>query len=103
ISSAMTAGEALGFTDPFSGSEGWKARYGTQEVSQFRSAEMIAERWELPRRDMEEFAMESHRRAVQAIDEGRFENEIEPYGEATQDEGPRRDTSLERMAKLPVL
>jgi acetyl-CoA C-acetyltransferase len=103
ISSAMTAGEALGFTDPFSGSEGWRARYGDQEVSQFRSAEMIAERWELTREQMERFALESHRRAIRAIDEGRFEREIEPYGDATQDEGPRRETSLERMAKLPVL
>jgi acetyl-CoA C-acetyltransferase len=103
ISSAMTAGEALGFTDPFSGSEGWRERYGTQEVSQFRSAEMIAEKWNLSREDMERFALESHRRAIRAIDEGRFAKEIMPYGDVTHDEGPRRDTSLERMKKLPVL
>ena len=103
ISSAMTAGEALGFTDPFSGSEGWRERYGTQEVSQFRSAEMIADKWNLLREDMERFALESHRRAIRAIDEGRFANEIVPYGDVTQDEGPRRDTSLERMQRLPVL
>ena len=103
ISSAMTAGEALGFTDPFSGSEGWRERYGTQEVSQFRSAEMIADKWNLSREDMERFALESHRRAIRAIDEGRFANEIVPYGDVTQDEGPRRDTSLERMQRLPVL
>ncbi|MGH9217587.1 MAG: beta-ketoacyl synthase N-terminal-like domain-containing protein, partial [Acidimicrobiales bacterium] len=46
ISSAMTTGQALGFDDPFTGSPGWVARYGTQEVSQFRSAEMIAEKWD---------------------------------------------------------
>jgi acetyl-CoA C-acetyltransferase len=57
ISSAMTAGEQYGFTDPFSGSKGWVDRYGTQEVSQFRSAEMIAEKWDIPRREMEEFAL----------------------------------------------
>src|SRR6476619_301276 len=46
ISSAMLAAEPLGFENPFSGSPGWEKRYGTQEVSQFRSAEMIAEKWD---------------------------------------------------------
>src|SRR5213078_1536129 len=45
IASAMTVAQPMGFDDPFTGSEGWRARYGTQEVSQFRSAEMIAEKW----------------------------------------------------------
>src|SRR5688500_13539938 len=45
ISSAMTAAEPMGFTDPFSGSKGWVQRYGDQEVSQFRGAELIAEKW----------------------------------------------------------
>ena len=103
IASAMTAAEQFGFTDPFSGSEGWVARYGTQEVSQFRAAEMIAEKWGISREDMEAFALESHRRAIQAIDEGRFENEIVPVGEAKVDEGPRRDTSAEKLAKLKTL
>jgi acetyl-CoA C-acetyltransferase len=103
ISSAMTAGEQFGFSDPFSGSKGWVDRYGTQEVSQFRSAEMIAEKWDISRREMEEFALESHRRALQAIDEGRFRRETVPFGEVTKDEGPRRDTSLEKMATLKTL
>jgi acetyl-CoA C-acetyltransferase len=103
IASAMTVAQPMGFDDPFTGSEGWRNRYGTQEVSQFRSAEMIAEKWGISREDMEAFALESHRRAVTAIDEGRFEREILPYGEVTADEGPRRDTSLERMASLPPL
>ncbi len=103
ISSAMTLAEPLGFTDPFSGSKGWVERYGTQEVSQFRGAEMIAEKWGISREDMEVFALESHRRAVQAIDEGRFEAEIAPFGDVVHDEGPRRETSLETMAKLPPL
>ncbi|NIR36937.1 MAG: acetyl-CoA C-acetyltransferase, partial [Actinobacteria bacterium] len=60
ISSAMTLAVALGFTDPFSGSTGWVERYGTQEVSQFRGAEMIAEKWDISREDMEAFALESH-------------------------------------------
>ena len=103
IASAMTVAQPMGFDDPFTGSEGWRARYGTQEVTQFRSAEMIAEKWGISREDMEAFALESHRRAVTAIDEGRFEREIFQYGEVTTDEGPRRDTSLERMASLPPL
>lgn len=103
ISSAMTAAEPFGFTDPFSGSEGWRARYGDQEISQFRSAEMIAEKWNCTREDMEVFALESHNRALRAIDEGRFEREIIPYGEISVDEGPRRGTSLEKMATLRTL
>ena len=103
IASAMTAAEPLGFTDPFSGSEGWVKRYGTQEVSQFRAAEMIAEKWDISREDMERFALESHRRAIRAIDEGRFDNEIVPVGEVKVDEGPRRETSLEKMASLKPL
>ena len=63
ISSAMTTGEQFGFSDPFSGSKGWQERYGTQEVSQFRSAEMVADKWNLSRDDLEEFAFESHQRA----------------------------------------
>jgi acetyl-CoA C-acetyltransferase len=52
---------------------------------------------------MEAFALESHRRAVVAIDEGRFDNEVVPLAGVTADEGPRRDVSMERMADLPPL
>ncbi|MFF7749966.1 acetyl-CoA C-acetyltransferase [Streptomyces sp. NPDC007971] len=99
------AAEPLGLTDgPFLGSTGWRARYGDQPVNQFTGAEMIAAKWGISREDQEEFALRSHRRAVWAIDTGRFERETVPYGEATVDEGPRRDTSRERMAALkPVL
>ena len=103
ISYAMTAGQALGIEDPFSGSEGWVARYGTQEVSQFRGAEMIAEKWDIARDTMEAFAYESHQRAIRAIDEGRFETQIAPYGDITTDEGPRRDTTIEKMSTLRTL
>jgi acetyl-CoA C-acetyltransferase len=103
ISSAMLVGEQFGFTDPFSGSKGWVERYGEQEVSQFRSADMIAEKWDISRDDMEEFALESHRRAVQAIDEGRFENEIAPLGDTRVDEGPRREPDIAKMKSLPTL
>jgi acetyl-CoA C-acetyltransferase len=64
---------------------------------------MIAEKWDISRRAMEEFALESHRRAIRAIDEHRFDREIVPVGEVTTDEGPRRDTSLEKMANLRTL
>ncbi len=103
ISSAMTLAEPLGFKDPFSGSEGWVARYGTDEVSQFRGAELIAEKWSISREDMERFGYQSHQRALRAIDEGRFALEIAPLGDVKQDEGPRRDTTLEKMAKLKTL
>ncbi|MBO4241196.1 acetyl-CoA C-acetyltransferase [Pseudonocardia alni] len=103
ILSSFGAGEPFGATDPWTGSVGWEARYGSQEISQFRSAEMIAEKWNLSREDMEVFALESHRRALTAIDEGRFDREIVPFGEVTRDEGPRPDTSLEKLAGLPTL
>lgn len=103
ISAAMLAGQPYGFPDPFSTSPGWKARYGDQEVSQFRSAEMIAEKWQISREQMEQFALESHQRAIAATDAGWFANEIIPLNGLEQDETPRRDTSLERMAALQPL
>jgi acetyl-CoA C-acetyltransferase len=103
IGFALTATEPLGFTDPFSGSAGWVERYGTQEVSQFRGAEMIAEKWDVTRDEMEAFAYESHQRAIRAQDEGRFENEIVPLNGVDRDEGPRRDTTIEKMQTLRTL
>ncbi len=103
IAYAMTAAAPLGFTSPFHGSAGWRSRYGEQEVSQFRGAEMIAQKWGISRAEMEEFALESHRRAIQAIDEGRFEREVAAYGGVTADEGPRRDTSPQKLAALRPL
>ena len=102
ISSAMTAGQPLGFEDPFTGSPGWVARYGTQEVTQFRSAEMIAEKWDLSREDMEEFAVESHVRAIRAREEGRFDAEIVPLGDCAADEGPR-EPNWDKIRSLPTL
>jgi acetyl-CoA C-acetyltransferase len=103
ISSAMVWGQPLGLPDPFTTSKGWLARYGTQEVSQFRSAEMIAAKWDISRLDMETFAHESHRRAIRAIDEGRFRNEIIPINGVRDDEGPRGDTTLKKVASLKTL
>jgi acetyl-CoA C-acetyltransferase len=102
ISSAMTAGQPLGFDDPFTGSPGWVGRYGTQEVSQFRSAELIAEKWDIGREEMEAFAVESHTRAIRARDEGRFDAEIVPLGECTADEGPR-EPDWDKIRSLPAL
>ena len=104
ISYAMIAARDLGFSDPFSGSKGWVDRYGKTIVSQFHSAEMIAEKWEISREDLERFALASHDRAIAAQDAGAFDNEIAPIGGVTSDEGPRRGTSLEKMATLnPIL
>ena len=103
ISSAMLAGRQYGFDEPFTGSVGWRARYGSEPLSQFASADAIASRWHISREEMEAFALESHRRALVAIDEGRFTREIAPYGDVTEDLGPRRDTSLEKMASLKTL
>jgi acetyl-CoA C-acetyltransferase len=103
ISTSMVVGEQFGFTTPFAESPGWQRRYGDQEVSQFRAAEMIAEKWGISREDMEEFALRSHRSAMRAIDEGRFDREIVAVDDFATDECPRRETSLERMAGLAPL
>ena len=96
IGSAMTS-------DPFSGSAGWRARYGAEEISQFRAADLIAEKWGITRAEMEEYALASHARAVAAIDSNHFADEIAPYGDLSRDECPRRDTSREKMAALRPL
>ncbi|QBJ97423.1 acetyl-CoA C-acetyltransferase [Rhodococcus sp. ABRD24] len=102
ISAAMTVGKQYGFETPYAGSVEWQRRYGDQEVSQFRGAEMIAEKWGISRIDMERWALQSHERARRAIAEGRFAEEIVPVGEFMRDEGPR-ETSLAEMAGLPTL
>ena len=70
ISAAMLVAQQYGFSTPFAESPGWLERYGDQEVSQFRSAEMIAEKWDISRAEMEEFALASHTRARTAIERG---------------------------------
>ncbi|MCG5431397.1 acetyl-CoA C-acetyltransferase [Mycobacterium sp. MYCO198283] len=106
ISSAMIVGEQFGFTSPTNESRYWQQRYGDEEISQFRGAELIAEHWNLSREEMEEFALASHQRAIAAIRGGDFEKEIiavsvDGTGFAV-DEGPR-ETSLEKMASLKPL
>jgi len=102
ISSAMLAGEALGFSDPFTGSPGWTTRYGSGEVSQFVGAEMMVSKWKLTRAEMEEFAVESHLRAIRAIAEGRFESQIEPLNGVIHDEGPR-EPNWDKIRSLKTL
>jgi len=102
ISSAMLAAKPLGYDDPFSGSEGWVARYGNVEVSQFNSAQMIADRWDISREQMEVYSLESHRRAAAATQAGYFEREIVPLNGLSFDE-TIRDSSLAKMAELQPL
>jgi acetyl-CoA C-acetyltransferase len=83
--------------------EGWAERYGSQEISQFRGAQLMAEKWGFKRGDLEAFALESHRRAVKAIEAGYFDREIAPLAGLAKDEGARADTSLEKMAGMKVL
>jgi acetyl-CoA acetyltransferase family protein len=79
-----------------------------QIVPQGISAEVIAEEWGLSREELDVYSLESHRRAVRAIDEGRFANEIVPIDLTNPhvgvvfdvDETPRRDTSIEALAAL---
>jgi acetyl-CoA C-acetyltransferase len=103
IGASMIVAQQFGFDHPWAGCKGWAARYGDTPVSQFRSAEMIAAKWELSREAMEAFALESHTRALRAIDEKRFAREIVPFGDLVNDEGPRRDTSLAKLAGLKLL
>ncbi|MFF2553025.1 acetyl-CoA C-acetyltransferase [Nocardia sp. NPDC058058] len=102
ISAAMLAGQAYGFESPFVGAQGWDHRYGTGEVSQFNSAHMIAEKWDISRVDMEEWALRSNERARKAIVDGRFDREIVPVGDFWIDECPR-ETTMEKMAGLKPL
>ncbi|MEN2738712.1 acetyl-CoA C-acetyltransferase [Microbacterium sp. X-17] len=84
-------------------SEGWLARFGDQEITQFRGAQLIAEKWGLSREELDAFSLESHHRAIAAIDAGRFRDQTAPIAGLEEDEGPRRDTSLERLAALEPL
>jgi acetyl-CoA C-acetyltransferase len=101
--SQVSIGSAMGAEGPFAGSQGWRERYGAEEISQFRAADLIADKWGIGRPEMERFALASHQRAVRAQDQQAFDAEIVPYAGVSQDEGPRRDTTLEQMAALKPL
>jgi acetyl-CoA C-acetyltransferase len=102
IGSPTSIGLEHGMAHPRGGA-GWAARYGDQEISQFRGAELIAERWDLDRPAMEEYALQSHARAVSSADRGEFDEEIVPVDGVTRDEGPRPGTTAEKLAGLPTL
>ena len=99
--SAVAAG-GFGFPDPFSTSPGWVARYGEDPPTQFKGAQMMADKWGLSREAMEVYSLESHRRALHAIKEGRFKREIVPLNGLDHDETPR-ETSLEKMSELNTI
>ncbi|MGI8330198.1 acetyl-CoA C-acetyltransferase [Actinomadura scrupuli] len=82
---------------------GWAERYGKQEISQFRGAELMCEKWGFKRGDLEAFALESNQRAGKALENGYFDREIAPLAGLTHDEGVRADTTLEKMAGLKTL
>ncbi|MFE1080417.1 acetyl-CoA C-acetyltransferase [Nocardiopsis alba] len=83
--------------------EGWIERYGFQEISQFRGAQLMCEKWGYKREQLERFALESHRRAAVALEEGRFDSQIAPIAGVSRDEGVRADTTMEKMAGLKPL
>ncbi|MEV4097123.1 acetyl-CoA C-acetyltransferase [Streptosporangium saharense] len=101
MGSHVTTALEKGLPSPFG--EGWAERYGRQEISQFRGAELMCEKWDLSREELERFAVESHRRALAAVAEGRFRDQIVPVAGVENDEGPRADTTPEKLATLRTL
>jgi acetyl-CoA C-acetyltransferase len=99
LGSAAVLGAQAGAGLPRDGAR-WRKRFGDTEFSQFLGAEMIATRFGLTRGQLDEFALESHRRAVTAIESGAFADEIHPLDGISFDEGPRRDSTLEKLATL---
>jgi acetyl-CoA C-acetyltransferase len=102
IASPAIVGAREGMGLPYDG-EGWRTHFGDQEVSQFRGAELIAQKWDVSREDMERFALSSHQRAVAAWSAGAFADEVVPAFGLAVDEGPRSDTTLAKMAGLKPL
>jgi len=83
---------------------GWRfpnPRFDTETtLSMPQTAERVAQQWQLTREELDAFALRSHERALDAIKNGRFADEIVAVGDVDTDEGPRPDTSLERLAAL---
>ncbi|MEV4367758.1 acetyl-CoA C-acetyltransferase [Nonomuraea sp. NPDC049637] len=101
MGASITAALEKGMPFPFG--DKWVERYGKQEISQFRGAELMCEKWGLQRDVLEQFAYESHQRAAKAIANGYFKDQIAPINGVEDDEGPRPDTTLEKMAGLKTL
>ncbi len=99
LNSQGDVGPQLGMRYPFDG-DLWNERFGDQEIHQFRGGNLIAERWGITAREMNELGLRSHHNAAQAWDEGRFDREVVAIGECRTDEGIRRDSTMERLEKL---
>jgi len=84
--------------DPFGASV--RDRYGVSEFNQGVGAELMAARWGFSRAQLDEYSLTSHAKAGKAQDAGEFDAEIVPVGDVKQDEGIRRDTTLERLGAL---
>lgn len=91
----------------FDTSIGWRfpnPRFDAETtLSMPQTAERVAQRWQLTREELDAFASRSHERALDAIENGRFADEIIAVGDIDTDEGPRPDSSLERLAALRPL
>ncbi|SDK56872.1 3-oxoadipyl-CoA thiolase [Nocardioides sp. YR527] len=103
----VTAKPTRAFAKPgtsYDTSIGWRftnpAFAADTTLSMPETAERVAEQWKLTREQLDEFALRSHQRAVDARKNGRFADEIVAVGDVTEDEGPREDTSLEQLARL---
>ena len=103
LSYSNSAAKDFGFPDPYSGSKRWAARYGEQEISQFRGAEMMAERWGLDRTQLEDFAVRSHERALNAQAQGYFDREILALDGLATDEGPRPVDRAKMQSLDPII
>ncbi|KWR73154.1 acetyl-CoA acetyltransferase [Arthrobacter sp. W1] len=103
LSHSNSAAKDFGFPDPYTGSKRWAARYGEQEISQFRGAEMMAECWGLDRTQLEDFAVRSHERALNAQAQGYFDREILALDGLAADEGPRPVDRAKMQSLAPII
>lgn len=98
--SRVPMGESTGYLHPR-----LAEAYNITELSMGMTAEKVADRFDVSREAMDEYAVRSHRRAAEATDTGRFEDEIVPIetseGVVREDEGIRRETSVETLGELP--
>ena len=102
LSYSNVAAKDFGFPDPYQGSKLWAARYADEEISQFRGAEMMAQRWRFTREQLEDFAMTSHERALTAQAQGYFDREILAMDELAVDEGPRTPDRAKMASLAPI-
>ncbi|WP_193080735.1 thiolase family protein [Brevibacterium aurantiacum] len=72
-------------------------------LSMPQTAERVAEKWKLGREELDAFAYASHQKALAAQEAGKFDPEILPIGDVSADEGPRADTTVEKLAKLRAI